>query len=107
MRLGMLLYKFLHSLRVIEAQQSSTCSHNSHIPLGGLSYWFSRRFKVAHKCSIGFESDDCAGHFKTVNSCEFSQRRTLLDVCFWIIIMLKNQIGMIQIVCMQCMNQLS
>src|ERR1700738_3878820 len=77
MCLGMLLYKFLHSLGVIEAQQSSTHSHNSNIPLGGLSYWFSRRFKVAHKCLIGFKFGDCAGLFKIVNSREFSQQRTL------------------------------
>jgi hypothetical protein len=82
MRLGMLLYKFLHSLGVIEAQQSTTRSHNSNIPLGGLSYRFSRRLKVAHKCSIGFKSRDCASHFKTINSCKFSQWHTLLDVCF-------------------------
>ena len=89
----MLSIRFWHTSNPILSQSTCTLSHSSKIPAGAFSYSPSLFLRWFHRCSMGLISGDWAGHGRTLNPCSLNQVVAFLHLCFWAIILMKDDAG--------------
>ena len=78
----MLSMSLWHVSEGIPFHSSTTLSHNSCTPFGGLGYCCSAFFKCIHRCSMGLRSGDCAGQISTWMWLSSNHCVASLEVCF-------------------------
>jgi len=77
----MLSISFWHVSTSIPFHSSTTLSHNSCIPLGGVRYFCKALFRCTQRCSIGLMSGDWAGQTSTWMSLSSNHCVAFFEVC--------------------------